>query len=120
MKALGNMYPFCPDVWLFHSREKCVDWYEKRTGTKPDLFESDAQTTYLGGEAVVLIEVKDEPAWENALLVHEAYHVVCNHLSAIGEDEPGEETVAYMVQCVSGALMKAHEKWRSKHVGIED
>lgn len=117
----SNMFPFIPKkIMLFHSREKCRKWMLKEFGSYPEFQEADAQTMNWNGSAIVLMEVVDEPAWEDALLVHESYHVVMQHLENMGESNAGEEIVAYMLQCVSGLLIEAHHKWRKKHVGIED
>lgn len=118
MRALDGLYPFCPEVRLFHDRDKLASWCMRRYGCPPDMSdEADAQTTYWDGTAIVLIDPREEcdPVWEDALLIHEAYHVVCNHLKYIGESSAGEEVVAYMMQCVSGALMSAHHRWKEKH-----
>lgn len=120
MKVLDTLKPFCPEVRLFHSRKKCEEWCIRRFGFPPRFIDGvDAQTTYWDGVAIVLFEVSDDPIWENALLVHESYHIVCNHLEELAEKDAGEEIVAYMMQCVSGSLMAAHEKWRERHVRQE-
>ena len=46
-----------------------------------------------------------------ALLVHEAYHVAHRHMGFLGEDEFGEETMAYLVQTVAHGLIAAHGRW---------
>lgn len=122
MKVECNLFPFVPnEIRLFHNREKCAAWCEKKFGTRPMMMNSSAQTIMWNGVGIVLFEVEPEPdpTWENALLVHEAYHMVCQHLRDIKEDEAGEETVAYMIQCVAGALMEAHCEWRKSHVCVE-
>ena len=111
------MYPFIPNMRLFHDREKCLRWFERNYGSVPRLHDSAAQTISCEDGDVVLMECICEEVWEDALLVHEACHVVSNHLSRIMEDSPGEEVLAYMMQVVSGALMHAHHEWREKHVG---
>ncbi len=121
MKIDCDLYPFVPKLMLFHSKKKCKRWCIDELGCIPDLIDgADAQTMYHDGTAVVLFTVREEETWENALLVHESYHVVCDHLEALGETDAGEEIMAYMIQCVSGALMDAHKRWREKHVGVEE
>ena len=117
MKIEIGMYPFTPfELRLFHSRKKCSDWVMRKYGTELEYKDGcGAQTVLIDDVAVVLIEVSEEAVWENALLVHESYHIVCEHLKAIGEENAGEEIMAYMIQCVSGALMDAHMRWRSRH-----
>lgn len=115
LKVDCNWFPFTPkEIRLFHSRKKFVDWCNKRFGTTPILKGSEAQTVTFGDTAAVLMEASGEDVWECALLCHEAYHVVCGYLEGIGEKSAGEEIVAYMVQCVSGALMDAHMRWKEK------
>lgn len=89
-------------------------------GNVPELCESDAQTFAWNGTNVVLMETwgnEYKTEWEDALLVHEAYHVVCNHLRELGETDAGEEMVAYMMQCTAGALIEAHHMWLEKKNG---
>ena len=119
---LGDTVPFLPEeVHLFHNRKKMLRWHVERFGTKPMLDDmAHAQAVMRNGIAAVLIEVVDVPQWEYALLVHEAYHIVCWHLSELGEECAGEEITAYMLQLLSGALMGAHKKWRKKHVRDEE
>lgn len=115
MKVECNLFPFAPEeIRLFHDRGKCVKWCEGKFGEKPPMSDSEAQTITCGDVAVVLVETCGEDVWDCALLCHEAYHIVCNHLREIGESSAGEEVVAYMVQCVSGALMDAHMRWKEK------
>lgn len=111
----GGMRPFIPETHLFHSRKKFVRWCMRR-GCSPVMRDSDAQTIFFDGVAAVLLESRDEGVWLNALLVHEAYHIVCSNLEAIGDDGgSSEEVTAYMVQYVAGLLMQAHERWLAKH-----
>lgn len=50
---------------------------------------------------------------EDALLAHEATHVVQHHFcDYLGEDDIGTEVMAYGVQAVTEALMRAQRKWR--------
>ncbi len=115
------MYLFVPELRLFHSKKKFLRWCTKKFGCPPETIDdADAQTTYCNGVAVVLFTVRDNEIWENALLVHESYHVVCSHLEALGETDAGEEITAYMIQCVAGSLMDAHKRWRDKHASVED
>lgn len=116
MKVEYNWFPFTPEeIRLFHSRKKCVDWCKKRVGEEPPIVDSDAQTITCGNVFVVLMESRGNDVWECALLCHEAYHIVCAYLKSIGEESAGEEVTAYMVQCVSGALMDAHLRWKAKN-----
>ena len=109
------MYPFVPDMRLFHDRTRCEEWCERTYGERPSLKDADAQTFNWDGTAIVLMEYDGRRVDEDMLLVHEAYHVVTANLEAIGEAEAGEETVAYMLQCTAAALVMAHRKWRRRH-----
>lgn len=113
MKAMDEMWPFLPEVRLFHSRRKCDRFVRKRLGEAPTFMGTGGQTWYGDGVAVVLIEHRGRRGTETALLAHEAYHVVSMHYDEyLGEESPGDEFMAYGVQLVLKALMGAHEKWR--------
>ena len=118
MKIDAKCEPFIPKMRLFHDAESCKAWCKRKFGGFPELADSDAQTFRIGYVSVILMEHRgDGGPWENALLVHEAYHVVCQNLEAMMEESPGDEVFAYMLQEVSGLLMQAHAEWRSRHVG---
>lgn len=38
------------------------------------------------------------------ILTHEAYHLACRWMESLGEDNPGEEEMAYHVEAISAAL----------------
>lgn len=104
--------PLLPDLWLFHDEDECADFLTKQFGDAPLIEGAKATTFYSEGECVVLMLPTDE-TWDEqaAVLVHEAWHVVCGHLEYLREDEAGEETVAYLIQAVSLALFDAHREW---------
>lgn len=54
-----------------------------------------------------------------AVLAHEAVHVALRYLSDIGEDDPGEEMTAYVVQAVTGLLVGRHFEWKRKRMKRE-
>ena len=121
MKVECDVNPLIPELRLFHKKKKFLRWCAERFGQAPEVIEgADAQMVYVDGVAAVLFRVEDEPVWENALIVHESYHIVCAHLHAIGEESAGEEIFAYLIQCVSGSLMEAHGRWRARHASDED
>lgn len=113
MKAMKASWPFLPEVRLFHDRDKCRRFLHK-LGKEPRFLSTGAQTWYSDEVAVVLIECDNTWHAEAALLAHEAVHVVSFHYSALGEENPSEEFVAYGVQVVSRALFEAHEKLKRK------
>ena len=48
-------------------------------------------------------------------MAHEAVHVSQIILDHFGEDEPGEETRAYLVQGVTYALLYMQREWAREH-----
>ena len=115
MIAVKRAWPFVPEVRLYHSAEKAMRHMNKH-GIDAVLIEgSGAQTWYNeeNTEAVVLVTYKGDTTDERALLVHEAVHVVLTHYDKyLGEDEIGDEFMAYGVQVVSHGLLSAHDRWR--------
>jgi len=113
MKLECYAFPM-PELRLYHSRKKCLKALDRlKCVTKP--MESDAQMWLVGDVAVVLIENESDWHAEAALLCHEAVHVADEWLKALGEDRPGDEERAFMVQCIAEPLFRAHEKWKREH-----
>jgi hypothetical protein len=108
-----------PEVRLFHSRKRFARYYERRYGEKPKLFDAEGQMTYRNGEALVLMTYAGREESELALLVHEAYHAAVAHMEWLGEDEAGEETMAYLVQSISHGLFEAHRRWKGRKGLVE-
>ncbi len=46
-----------------------------------------------------------------SLLAHEAVHIAYRYMECIGEEEPGEETMAYVVEAVVSILAEQHIAW---------
>lgn len=115
MKASSDLCLTAPEIHLFHSRKRLVRFLHKR-GYHAELFDASGQMLYLDGVAVILMEHVGRPETEDSLLVHEAYHAAVAHMGWLGEDEAGEETMAYPVQTISNALLIAHHRWRESHV----
>lgn len=116
---VGHTIPV-PEVHLFHSRDRMAAWCE---GHGIDLahiefLDADAQTwTWRNGtemRVTVLLENVEGGASNAALLAHEATHIALNVLSELGEDDYGDETLAYLVEAFTKALLKAHNKWLRK------
>ena len=40
------------------------------------------------------------------LITHEAYHLACRWMETLGEDNPGEEELAYHVEAISSSLFE--------------
>ena len=113
MKLECNLFPM-PELRLYHSRKKCARALGE-LNCVTDFKETDAQMWLVDGVAVVLIEGNADWHAEAALLAHEAVHVADEWLAALGEDSPGAEERAYMVQCIAEPLFRAHEKWKREH-----
>lgn len=113
--------PFVPELHLFHSRRKFVRYCKRTFGSFDDDFSwSAGLTVYSEGLAVVLIDPPEDADLASvfALIAHESYHVARMHLEELRETECGEETMAYMVQVISGSLCSAHIDWMASHVGV--
>lgn len=115
MKLECCQFPM-PGLRLYHSRKKCLKALD-RLGCVTEVLETDAQMWLVKDVAVVLMEGKSDWHSEAALLCHEAVHVADEWLKALGEDSPGAEERAYMVQCVAEPLFRAHEKWKRRREG---
>ena len=108
------------ELHLFHRRERALR-LARRLGASVTFVESaHAQTNGFGsGEDLacfVLLEAEVRDADQlAALMAHEAVHVAQIVLDHFGEDEPGEETRAYLVQNVTYALLEMQRLWASGH-----
>lgn len=117
MRVRVEVNPFIPELHLFHSREKYQRFCVREFGGHEDLG-TDAQTTYDHHVAAVLFDPtcdRRDLASDFALLAHEAYHVACCQMEALGETQCGEEVMAYMIQVIVGSLCVAHQDWMEKH-----
>lgn len=119
MRANSDLGLMMPEVRLFHSRKKFKKYYKKRYGEKPKLLDTEGQMTYRDGEALVLMTYVGREESELGLLVHEAYHAAVAHMTLLGEDEAGEETMAYLIQSISHGLFVAHRKWKRRKGLVE-
>ena len=113
MKLECYQFPM-PELRLYHSREKCARALDElECATR--FIDADAQMWLVGDTAIVLMEGESDWHAEAALLCHEAVHVADEWLEAIGEDSPGKEERAFMVQCIVEPMFRAHERWKRKH-----
>lgn len=84
---------------------------------------ADAETTFIDDEGAILVYMKPSidhtAAQDAALLAHEAVHAALFYLSMIGEEEPGEEEIAYMVENVTQYLVAEHFKWKKRKIEKE-
>lgn len=103
------------EVHLFHSLKKYRRFMRRygvdSTPRYPD--ECNAFTSALtrkDGFIAIVVDYFDGPTSQrHALYAHEATHVVQRFLSFIGEDSPGDEEEAYLVQGVTLALIEMGE-----------
>ncbi len=108
------------ELHLFHRREKAMR-LARRLGASVTLLDgAHAQTNGFdsGDDLVcfVLLEAEVRDADQlAALMAHEAVHVSQIILDHFGEDEPGEETRAYLVQGVTHALLEMQREWAREH-----
>lgn len=120
MKALEGAGPLLPDVRLYHSAKKALRFMLGHDVDAEAMEDADAQTWLKDGLAVVVMTYRGDPIEEHALLVHEAVHVVRLYFSEVlMEEHAGEEVYAYATQAVAAGLMRAHDRWRSRH-GAKD
>lgn len=108
------------ELHLYHRRERALR-LARRLGASVTFVESaHAQTNGFdsGDDLVcfVLLEADVRDADQlAALMAHEAVHVAQTILDHFGEDEPGEETRAYLVQGVTHALLEMQRRWAVGH-----
>lgn len=103
------------EVHLFHSLKKYRRFMRRHgvdsTPRYPD--ECDAFTSVItrkgGFIAIVVDYFEGSTSQRHALYAHEATHVVQRFLSFIGEDSPGDEEEAYLVQGVTLTLIEMGE-----------
>lgn len=108
------------ELRLYHRREGALR-LARRLGTSVTLLDgAHAQTNGFdsGDDLVCFVllesEVRDGDQLA-ALMAHEAVHVSQIVLDHFGEDEPGEETRAYLVQSVTYELLDMQRRWASGH-----
>ena len=108
------------ELHLYHRRERAFR-LARRLGASVTFVESAlAQTNgFDSGDGLVCFvlleaEVRDADQLA-ALMAHEAVHVSQRVLDHFGEDEPGEETRAYLVQGVTHALLEMQREWAREH-----
>ena len=114
MRANSDIGLLIPEVHLFHDRKKCKKFLKRAKFNDVELYDTEGQMIYADGVAVVLMEHMGRRSTELALLVHEAYHVAEAHMKWLGEDDYGEESMAYLLQVISCGLFEAHDKWLEK------
>lgn len=114
MRASSDLGLMMPEIHLFHSRKKFDRFCRKNFGGKVKNYGTEGQMTYCDGIVAVLMTYVGNDTSELTLLVHESYHAAVHHMEYLGEDNAGEEVMAYLVQSIAHALFVAHGKWRRK------
>lgn len=108
------------ELHLFHRRERALRLARRLGASVTFIDDAHAQTNgFDSGEGLVCFvlleaEVRDADQLA-ALMAHEAVHVSQIVLDHFGEDEPGEETRAYLVQSVTYELLDMQRRWASGH-----
>lgn len=108
------------ELHLYHRRERVLR-LARRLGTTVSILDGAcAQTNGFenGPEVICFVllsaDVRD-PDQLAGLMAHEAVHAARFVLDHFGEDDPGEETVAYTVQDITCELLRMHRRWASEH-----
>lgn len=116
-----NILP-TPNIRLFHTREKLARFLDRfGIPCEPDKF-ADAETwTFdFDGEAYAAVlyesDIKRSCVDDVSLLAHEAVHVALYTFGCIGESEPAEEEMCYMVQCILHSLVGKHFAWKERRL----
>ena len=109
-----------PELRLYHSRRKCEKFLGGHGVPFDPIETADAQTWTFRDKwqsyAVVLYDTDGERSFcqDMGLLAHEATHAALFALGEIGETEPAEEEMCYVVQAISTWLCEAHFKWKER------
>ena len=114
-------------IRVTHSKKKLRKWC-KRVGAdfepiRDKMKTADAITNAFvndDGSLLFIIWMNDgtehSAAMDAALLAHEAVHVAQEYFKYIGEDSPGEEQQAYVVQSASQYLIGEHFDWKQRQL----
>lgn len=100
------------EVHLFRSLDKYMG-FMRRHGVEPGVKHDDECDMFTNAIArkgdfiSAVVDYFDGPTSQrHALYAHEAVHVVQRFFDSIGEDDPGDEEEAYLVQGVTLALIE--------------
>jgi len=108
-----------PEIHLYHDDGVTREFLESKGFVDVEFHPGGGETFFLEDDegnyyiVVVLRSKPDAPViGDLALLAHECWHVTRAILDFIGEDEPGEETEAYILQSVYEQMCYVHLQWR--------
>ena len=113
MRASSDLGLMMPEIHLFHSRKRFRRFCKRKFGGA-EVYDAEGQMTYCDGIVAVRMTYVGNDTTELTLLVHEAYHAAVHHMEYLGEDSPGEEVMAYLVQSIAHALFIAHGEWKTR------
>ena len=116
MKAMKGRGPFIPEVHLFHNRDKFVRFFKKTYGVEPVINDDAGAQAWCDDcvAAVLMSYDGGDDVTELSLMCHEACHIAELHYAYLGEEHVGGEFMAYGVQVVGDALMRAHLEWKDR------
>lgn len=110
-----------PELRLYHSPKKCAKFIGRHGVPFEPNESADAQTWTFEDDgrsyAVVLYDCdQSTDYWDDiGMLAHEATHVMLFAFGEIGEEEPAEEEMCYVVQALTTWLCEAHLRWKERH-----
>lgn len=125
MKRFMVPCDYMPSIYLrvFFDMKKAAKHMAKVHGNVPPMREGMQADTNMDGSGRVIIRFRDADKMKErdlyALMAHESVHAAKEWLNIMGEDNPGEEQFAYMVQCVYICVFNAwqkHLKRNSSHL----
>jgi hypothetical protein len=111
-------YGFCPDEETWE-RERAKALVEGHVEIGPYPAHAGMSVAYLDGKSerrmlVTLgIELDSDPIQLVSTLAHECWHVASAHFEAMKEDEPGEETQAYVLGAIMAEMFEDYSLTRS-------
>lgn len=104
------------NVYLHFDRAEALRSILDATGEHGLFEEADGQVFIMtsGGvlKAWVLVEAEAEGNELASLLAHEAVHIAQDYMEMLGEERPGIEHMAYLVQCILLELLEMADEAR--------
>lgn len=114
----------CIEIKLFHSLDEYAQAL-KRHNEVADIRNCDAHTTPVrasGCRTVHYVGITGNRTLSQerqlACLVHEAVHICQSYFDEIGEDKPGHEEQAYVIQSICECLFEQHLQWLNSSSGL--
>jgi hypothetical protein len=103
-------------VYLHFDRAEAMKSILDATGEHGRFEDADGQVYIMvnGGvlKAWVLVEAEAEGNELASLLAHEAVHIAQDYMDMLGEERPGIEHMAYLVQCILLELLEMADEAR--------